>query len=198
MTASLDSPGETASKLLRALRTFDEEAAPQGLYAISERRGSEHPDPINWGDWNFVIRPTLVNLGITNSRSDRIDIGKGIFEIGSRTCHPLTLHYVRLSKIKVRQFGNTYRLDRRQDFSDRWEAAQLQSHLYALAKKKDQERLLILLGFSQESRPFRNELTELSKLNKNANDNRVHFIETWLDPHQRGFRTLCAMWQWPR
>ncbi len=179
------------NQLQQAFRRYDEQSAPHGLYAISEARGLAQPDPENWGDWNLIIKPAL------DQKNYRVNLPEGEFRIGLPFMRVLKIHFLRLSKIKVRRYGNSYRVDPHHDFSARWEAARMETRVRTLSKQRQGDRLLILLGFAREARPFRNELAELRQsVGSSAMERAAHSQCVWPDPHRRGFYTLLAFWQW--
>jgi hypothetical protein len=57
---------------------------------------------------------------------------------------------------------------------------------------------LLLIGFADEANPFEKEIEELQ--NTQTFRERLHpaFLKTWDDPHERGFRTVGAIWIIPR
>jgi hypothetical protein len=179
------------TRLARAFRRYDEQNAPLGLYAISEARGLAHPDPENWGDWNLIIKPIL------ERQAYRINLPEGEFQLCTPFNRPLNIHLLRLSKIKVRRYGNTHRVDPHLDYSARWEVARMQTRARALSKIPRGDRLLILVGFAREDRPFHNELEEFKQTaGASTLERATQSLAAWPDPHRRGFYTLVAIWQW--
>ena len=185
---------ETITKLQATFRRFDESAKPQGLYAISEFRGQPQPDPVNWAEWKFIFQPALADLGFVPSSNH---IPAGAFSFRSNGNQRLLVQFVRLSKVKVRKYGNRYRLDPHADFADRWQEARVATFARTLARNfEGQERLLVLLGFAHEAQPFQAEIKELQSGSPRDFALAQAAIESWPDPQDRGFRTLCACWHW--
>jgi hypothetical protein len=187
---------ETITKLNAAMRRFDESAKPFGLYAIREARGLAKLDPENWGEWKFVLKPTLADLGFISTKAH---FPSGSFEFRAADGHRLFVRLVRVSKIKVRKYGEAYRLDPHYEYPMRWKYAGLTTHLRSFAEDRLRaERLLVFLGFADEARPFEAEFAELAKGSRARMPmaKAESATEIWMDPHGRGFRTLCASWAW--
>lgn len=116
-------------------------------------------------------------LGKANYDRNRVSIQ--FKASGSISC----LKVARLSKIKVRRYGNAYRVDPHLDFSARWTEVNLSGLLNDLAKYNSRPGcLLLFIGFAAESEPFSAELDELQsgtafqlRFNRAA-------IRTWDDP----------------
>jgi hypothetical protein len=186
---------ETITKLQAALRDLDERTKPHGLYAIREARGLERPDQENWAEWREALKPALADLGF---RPFRTHFPTGSFDAQNAEGRRLHVQLVRLSTVKVRQFGNAYRVDPHHDFASRWQTTKLEAHLRSVARLAAyEERLLIFLGFAAEARPFRTELDALARSCREPISGAESAQVTWPDPHGRGFQTLCACWHWP-
>lgn len=197
---------ELITKLSTAFRRYDESAKPLGLYAISEARGLEKPDQENWGDLNFVLKPVLGELGYTifAGAQGRM-LREGEFYFFRPESSMLFIRLVRLSKVKVRQFGNAYHVDPHDDFTARWQEARVDSLIRKMADSKYHFRyvenqsvqsVLTFLGFAKEDRPFFKELAELAENVPGAVNRAATISDAWADPHGRGFHTLCSCWHW--
>ncbi len=182
---------ETITTLNSAMRRFDEKAKPFGLYAISES-----PDQ---SIWRGVFQPTLAKLGYHEAKkrqSQSFPSGLCFRKMdGSR----LWLQFESISKIKVRKYGNAYRVDPHHDFAKRWQDANLAAHLERLSTEETQdERVLLFLGFANEAEAFEEELAGLALKTRaiTALSKAKFATESWIDPHGRKFRTICACWAW--
>lgn len=186
------------AKLRLAFRAFDESAAPQGLYAISEYRSAAHPDPIYLADWQLILLPTIERAEYSALKIRKGSVKEGRFYCIGPDCLGLNIELVRISKIKVRRYGDTYRIDPHRDFAARWEQLSFPTRIRSLARPTSEYgRVLFLIGFAKESRGFDRELAQLrEKLGATEQSADFH-KDQWLDPHGRGFQTLCASWYWP-
>jgi hypothetical protein len=196
-------PPEIITRLHAAFRAFDESAGPQGLYAINEYQAGAHPHPDYLADWRLIIRPTLERLEYRAPRK----IHPKHFEAGRFTALGvakfLDIELVHCSKIKVRLYGDTYRVDPHRDFSERWEKLRLAGRIRSHARRShtrpftNDERLLLLIGFDTGPRPFHHEFSELHDKLGATEQSAIFTTDHWPDPHGRGFETLCASWYWP-
>jgi hypothetical protein len=181
-----------------AFRAFDESAAPQGLYAISEFRAGPQPKPQNLADWQLILNPTIERLGYETPKK----IAAKSVEAGRFLCFgdrkQLSIELVRFSKIKVRLYGDTYRLDPHVDFAERWKQLRLSGRIRSNVHPFwDHQRILFLIAFAKGPRAFHRELSELHEKLGATEQSAVHTKDQWSDPHGRGFETLCASWYWP-
>ncbi len=182
---------EQLEKLLEALHELDVKAAPHGLYAIREHKvkeGELHPEFKM--EWELALAPVLKELKCNPPKFTR-SVRENIF--GFQRTTPLEeLAMVRLSKVKVRKFGNQYRVDPHQDFSQRWE----ESEIAALVTQtmKHPGNILLFIGFSDEAEPFAEEFAEL-ETTKTFQENMAKPIRRmWNDPHGRGFKVMVSLW----
>ena len=186
------------AQLHAAFRAFDESAEPQGLYAINEYRAGGTPHREHFGDWRFIIQPTIERLEYSFHRKIGARALKEgtFFAVGSGSMLDITL--LRCSKIKVRRYGNAYRVDPHHDFSERWKelrlAGRIRSHVHPFVAT---ERILLFLGFDQGPRPFHREFSALHEKLGATEQSAIFTQDQWADPHGRGFETLCVSWYWP-
>ncbi len=186
--------GDRWSFLLDALESFDRQAAPVGLYAAEEFEMKTTPCRRLQNEWERALWPALKAArcnpwGKPRYEAHRMRAG---FQMAG-TSHGLQM--VRVSKIKVRRYGNAYRVDPHHDFSARWKELDLGKLL------KDQRSfrrlepgLTLLIGFSDEQRPFQREMSELQEGAWFQRELREAMTRTWDDPHGRGFRVFTALW----
>jgi len=186
------------TQLHAAFRAFDESAGPQGLYAINEYRAGATPNPNHLADWQFIIRPVLERLEYrTPAKMKANALAAGRFH--GFACHKmLDIDLLRCSKIKVRRYGDTYRLDPHHDFAERWKELRLAGRIRSLVHPfTNGERILLFIGFDKGSRPFQHEFSELHEKLGATVQSAIFTQDHWADPHGRGFETLCASWYWP-
>jgi hypothetical protein len=191
-------PPNIITQLHAAFRAFDESAGPQGLYAINEYRAGATPHPKHLGDWQFIIRPALERLEYwTPAKMKVTAVAVGRFH-GFAGHKMLDIDLLRCSKIKVRRYGDTYRIDPHHDFADRWKELRLAGRIRSLVHPfTDDERILLFIGFDKGPQPFKHEFAELHEKLGTTEQSAICTQTQWADPHGRGFETLCASWYWP-
>jgi hypothetical protein len=170
---------------LESLRAFDAAASPMGLYAASELRHPEAPEPPLLVEWELFLRPTLERLGCRPIHFTKQSLSEGAFHFRTGG-FVRRLEVLKLSKIKVRKYGNRYLVDPHFDFAERWRKAKVPSRLAGALRSPPSAFLLI--GFAAEEHPFAIELASLrAKWQPTA-------LLDWDDPHGRGFRTAAVIW----
>ena len=181
-----------------AFRTFDAKARPQGLYAIDEYPASAKPKPLSLADWQFIAYPALERLGY-----------KTLKKIPARTTQVCRFHCLgpadrmdielfRFSKIKVRLYGNAYRIDPHFDFAGRWRQLGLAGRIRSNAHlHPDNERLLLLIAFAKGPRSLDPELSKLHEKLGATEQSTTYTEDHWPDPQALGFETFCVSWHWP-
>jgi len=181
-----------------AFRAFDESAAPHGLYAISEYRAGAQLRPQNLADWQLILRPTIEQLGYQAPKKTAAkSVAAGRF-LGFGNGKILNIELVRFSKIKVRLYGDTYRIDPHLDFAERWKQLHLDGRIRSNTHPfSNDERILLLIAFAKGPRAFDHELSSLHEKLGATERSAVYTKDQWPDPHGRGFETLCASWHWP-
>lgn len=104
--------------LLNALQAFDAAIAPLGLYAAEEYQMQDKPYRRLEVEWQKCLKPAMKAMGCNPVGRVFYERDQASVEFqrgGSIDC----LKVVRLSKIKVRRYGNSYRVDPHHDFSAR-------------------------------------------------------------------------------
>jgi hypothetical protein len=124
------------SSFLEKLHTFDEQIAPVGLYGIRDYKslGAEHP-PFEI-EWELLIKPAMRELGCNPARNPPMRRKLGVFQF-QPTSPVGEVRVLRMSKIKVRKYGSSYRVDPHHDFGVRWKEAAVDSVLHRLWKLRD-------------------------------------------------------------
>ena len=195
-----------AKALFEALQKFDCDTEPQGLYA-AEEHGVEKPRKKWELEWSSCLKPCLEAEGAQFALRSNLDLrpyrlqhvpfaAEGHFNLPGLGRIDLSL--IRISKIKVRLFGNTYRIDPHEDFSERWSQLKLGSFLKH--SRQDQPKpysgktILLLLGFDGHRDPLQK---ELSAMKEERNWDRFGWnlhSHSWPDPHHRAFYTRASIW----
>lgn len=195
-----------ATELLAALEQFDCKIAPQGLYAAEEHRVKE---PLQrWeAEWKLCLMPVLKAAGTTFANKGRLERYPSPFDHNSSAVKAsfivpklgqIQLTMIRLSKIRVKLYGNGYRIDPHLDLSHRWSKLPFVTFL----KDSRQDRpirfkvhsMLLLLGFDVKQDPFGNEFSDLRKKRNWEHLGWNLHTRSWADPQQRGFFTRAAIW----
>jgi hypothetical protein len=182
------------SSLLDALEVFDATIAPVGLYAAEEYQMQDKPQPRLKVEWEQCLKPVMKAMGCN-------PLGRVLFERNQASIHfrpngeVSCLEMIRLSKIKVRRYGNAYRVDPHLDFSSRWKEANLAGSLNQLAKYYSRPGgLLLFIGFDSDPKPFSVELDDLQSGAAFSKRFEKAMVRTWDDPHGRGFKVIAALW----
>lgn len=173
------------SLILDALQTFDHAAAPVGLYAANELRRPTVPEPRFLVEWELALAPAFKAAGCNPLAIDTRCLKHGCFGLQQGGVVE-TVQLVRLSVIKVRKYGNGFRVDPHLDHTQRWKEVALPSKLKTLFRYG--RRALIFIGFTAEKHPFAKELAAL------GNNRQPAAQRFWPDPHGRGFNTFTAIW----
>jgi len=180
--------------LLDALKAFDAMIAPVGLYAAQEYQMQDKPQPWLKVEWEQCLKPLMKTMGCHSLGRvvfDRNQVSIRFRADGKVSCLKMT----RLSKIKVRQYGNAYRVDPHHDFSARWKEANLNGSLNDLAKYYSRPgSLLLFIGFAAEPEPFSAELDALQSGTAFQRRFNRATTKTWDDSHGRGFKVTAALW----
>lgn len=197
--------------IVGAFRAYDEQAQPLGLYGIREAAGMPQPCPANWAEWQLVLKPFFASLALSPQRPQlQHRVHAGVFDLHYHTRNLrhafnelFRVQFVSVSKIKVRRYGDTHRIDPHRDFAQRWEEANLAGAVSDLGKaayrfsRTLESRALIFLGFAKQERPFFHEMEALAKATGRAFSEPQYFADSWADPAGRGFHTHCAAWHLP-
>jgi len=192
-----DAKGDKWMLLLDKLQDFDLELAPVGLYGIRDSGNPAVPHPLLKLEWERLLKPLMHSLGCNPTKHWLADKrGDFRFQDGG----PIELlRVVRLSKIKVRKYGNAYRVDPHNEFEHRWKEAAIGATLDHLWKWRTRTASLVLLiGFAKERNPFSKELSQLQDTSTFKKRFQSALVKTWDDPYKRGFKLITVLWHIPR
>jgi len=196
-----------ADEILDALQEFDRLSAPYGLYAAGDLAGSEPLKQATrgrlweqWKRWKIAREHpewegALRGVFERRNRELKVDLsGPASFELPSQGTGFFEIK--RVSKIKVRQYGSKFHVDKHENFSSRWDELRMDKALGELWKSHNdvQLRLLLFLGFDKAERPFERELNELKPHQTRALHGIEFFERTWDDSIGRGFKVKAALW----
>lgn len=199
---------EIANEVLLELERFDRGTGPEGLYASEERQPSVPAS--RWGhEWTLCLRPCITRLGLfcdgdggfrENPRQIFSSSGMA-YTSGTATANLQTpdrdrvaFDMIKVSKIKVRKYGDTYRIDPHFDFVSRWESLRFDSYLRHFQPMRSSRRFLLLIGFDARNTAFGRELDSLNDDCNWGNLGWSMVTHSWLDPHNRGFTTRASLW----
>jgi hypothetical protein len=176
---------ENWNVILDALQAFDHAAAPVGLYAANEFRRPTAPEAPFRVEWELALAPALMAAGCNPLGIDTSRLKHGCFDL-KRGDVVESVRLVRLSVIKVRKYGNGYRVDPHLDHTQRWKELAMESQIKAHSRYG--RHALIFIGFTADKHPFAKELASL------GNNRQPTAQRFWPDPHGRGFNTFTALW----
>jgi len=198
-------PTTIASDLLDALQAFDREIAPLGLYASQDLAADVKAKPRKYTpvkaarrteEWGRCIVPLLQSCGV--SVTERYLSPWALVTVPDFGY--MQLHLVKISKIKVRKFGSRYRVDKHENYAERWAELRMDrllSDLWspsALADSTIRLRALLLIGFDKSDDPFRRELIQLREdIDWEKHDAELE-SRAWADRYERGFNIRLAAW----
>src|SRR4051794_33019637 len=103
---------------------FDGSIPPLGLYACDDlpaqdRRKARHQE------WHLGLRPRLAQIGCS--------VGDYFYDQEAVLAVPgigsTRLKLVKISKIKVRKYGSHYRIDKMENYGERWDRLKLDKEL---------------------------------------------------------------------
>jgi hypothetical protein len=181
--------------LMAALRQFDGAIPPFGLYASDE---VDFPDSHRFSpyrEWDQAIKPFLVSMGaLVANNSFMPPVAQfGVHDLGTAR-----LEIFRLSKIKVRQYGSRYYVDKHVSFGERWAGLALADKIRRLWKHSDYDflkmRVILLMAFDKSASPLQQELFELED-DLQWDKHGVTYAEThWPDIYDRGFSVGLSAW----
>jgi hypothetical protein len=174
---------------------FDASIPPLGLYACddlptNERRKSRHQE------WHRGLRPRLTQIGCS-VRDDFYDQEATLAVPGVGYTK---LKLARISKIKVRKYGSHYRLDRLENYGERWESLKLGKELSnlwkpsSLADRSVKMRVVLFLGFDKVEDPFGKELSELEQTVSWGNRDVIYETRSLRDRYDRNFSMRMSAW----
>lgn len=189
-----------AQSMLGGLRDLDRQLAPEGLYAAEEHPAATARE--RWLlEWNECLSVCLRSVGCQAAK---------VSHLGKRRIFPqrefafsqsfilpnnelCTIELLRVSKVKVRKYGNAYRMDPSRHFTERWQSLGLQAKL----KRQDRwpfPKMLLLVGFDDKERALAKELSDLDKASNWLRNGWSFWTLHWPDPHGRGFHNRAALW----
>ena len=192
---------QLADEIFDALQEFDRTVQPFGLYSV--RDVLLQPKP------HEVVRPFRA---ATKAREDLKSIEAFCLSIADIHCWAksgihrfsfavpsfgsVSLHLLITSKIKVRQYGSRYHLDKHENYTHRWGELQLDEEITKLRSPRANEawQMLLFLGFDKAQRPFERELSELKAHQTRASHGIEFSQRTWDDSIGRGFKVKAALW----
>ena len=198
-----------AEEIFDALQEFDRLIAPFGLYAAGDLAGEEPEKKIqrgrswegwkNWKtardhpEWEGALKAVFENRS-GNLSAQFLNSGCAfqLSDVGR-----VQLIVSRTSKIKVRQYGSKYHVDKHENFVQRWDELRMDkaiADLWASNESNIKLRLLLFLGFDKAQRPFERELGELKPHQTRASHNIEFYERTWDDSIGRGFKIKAALW----
>lgn len=192
---------ELAAQIFDALEEFDRSVKPFGLYAVRDVLLQPKPSE--------VMRPFRSQIKTREDLKDveefqlkfadvqrwaKLDAPHFFFtvpKLGSTL-----LQMVRTSKIKVRQYGSKYHVDKGENFDERWDKLGMDKAIAELWSSGGdaQLRLLLFLGFDKAQRPFERELGELKPHQTRVLHGIEFFERAWDDSMGRGFKVKAALW----
>jgi len=192
---------ETLSQsLLRELQQLDRQLAPQGMYAAEEHAVAVSRE--RWlVEWNECMSSCLRSHGCQAPKVSHLKGRWDSIRKERRLIHafvlpnnePCAIELFRLSKIKVRRYGNAHRIDPSRHFSERWQNLNLSARL----KRQDrwpEPQMVLLVGFDDKAAALSKELAALKESTNWQNNGWSFLTLHWPDPHGRGFYTRVALW----
>lgn len=186
--------GSKWSILLDKLSEFDQQIAPVGLYGIRDYNSQSSPHPPFKVEWELLLKPVMKGLGCNSAKYSFLKPKAGSF-LFQETAPIRYLRVVRLSKIKVRKYGNAYRVDPHQEFEQRWKEIAIDSILNEAWKwRSAQNSLVLMIGFADEATPFSKEINALQATQTFKQRFQPALTKVWDDPHGRGFKVIAALW----
>jgi len=198
-----------SEKVFDALQEFDRTSAPLGLYAAGDLAGEEPQKKVQrgrlweaWGlwktdrdfpEWNGALRSFF---GSEQTIFETVHF-YGVLPFEFEEFGQVSLELKRVSKIKVRQYGSKYHVDKSENFDERWGQLGMDKAIAALWSSGNSGvplRLLLFIGFDKAQRPFERELNELKPHQTRASHGIEFFERTWDDSIGRGFKVKAALW----
>lgn len=188
-------------EIFDALREFDQDVRPFGLYAARDVLLQPNPSE--------VVRPFLDQMKAREHCQDIKEfylkfadvqrwskLNTSYFSFFVPDFGSVSLRMARTSKIKVRQYGSRYHLDKHENPKERWRELQLDEAIPKLCRQQADNdwQMLLFVGFDKAQRPFERELSEL-KAHQTCVSHGIEFFEqTWDDAIGRGFKIKAGLW----
>lgn len=191
---------ELSNKVLNVVEEFDATTAPLGLY--SARDILLQPQP-NDATQKFAKIAEREDLRVISPFIQKLsDVSRWAKDNQVRFFNPISptesfeLTMVRTAKIKVRKYGSSYQLDKQLDFSQRWQAVELDEEIARLKRlnSKIPIGILLFVGFDRVTRPFEREISVLKNHQKRKENHIEFFSREWKDRYKRGFWVRAAIW----
>ncbi|WP_435017859.1 hypothetical protein TA3x_005479 [Tundrisphaera sp. TA3] len=185
---------EFAEFLLDCLEDFDRSIPPLGLYAAGDLPECSRINARE-AEWHCGLLPRLKASGCSGFWS--MDHGHAFDAPG---IGPAKLKIIKISKIKVRKFGSHYRVDRLEDFSERWGRCKIDKELSrlwkpsSLAEPGRRLRLVLFIGFDKAEDPFARELQRLKASLDWSVHGVTHTTRVLEDRYERHFRMRFSVW----
>lgn len=183
--------------LLNALDTFDAKTLPLGLYACEEYRAKDKPFVRLHQEWHLCLKPCLEAFGCSVGWANIRD-GEFHFDLPDGTRAEMRI--ARTSKIKVRKFGSTYRIEPHNRYEERWQELRLDRELSnlwkpsALADGHIGPRLFLFIGFAKEADPFGKELAQLREQLRWGENGAQYETRCWADRENRSLFVRLSAW----
>lgn len=188
-------------QLFDALQEFDRTVQPFGLYSVRDIPSQVKPQD--------VVRPFKQQIELRGDLQEIHEFCDDLADVrrwgGSDDPHfhlavpdfgSVSLQMVRIAKIKVRQYGSRYHLDKHLNYEHRWENLELDKEILKLRQRRAENmwQMLLFLGFDKAQRPFERELGELKSHQERVNSGLEYFERSWDDANGRGFKIKLALW----
>lgn len=189
--------------LLDALESFDQKIAPLGLYASGDLAKDEKTRP--WQEWYLCLKPHFQQSGGAGSRYP-CDQGKQnlMSHFSLPEIERVYFNLIKISKIKVRKYGSHYRLDKHENYDERWKELKIDKHLGVLLKSpaslvnlRATLNVVLFIGFDKRHDAFADELRQLRQQLKWDERGALYFTRAWPDRYERGFGVRLSLWARP-
>ncbi len=151
----------------------------------------------DYPEWSGALQPLFEQLNFVPREGDNYWSKSPLPDFRLPDGDNLRLVFKRVSKIKVRQYGSKYHLDKHENFNERWDKLAMDKAIAVLWSSHEtgvRLRLLLFLGFDKAQRPFERELNELKPHQTRALHDIEFFERTWEDSVGRGFKVKAALW----
>jgi len=191
-----------SEKVFDTLQEFDSTTQPFGLYSAR--------DILLQPNANEITLPFTTRMEAREDLQDLQKFWRGLVHVDERASLNTprfslllpdfgftSLQMARTSKIKVRQYGSKYHVDKHENFDERWGQLGMDKAIAALWSSGNAGvplRLLLFVGFDKAQRPFERELRELKPHQTRASHGIEFFERTWDDSVGRGFKIRAGLW----
>jgi hypothetical protein len=182
-------------ELLDVLERFDASIPPFGLYASNECSPTGKARNL---EWYQALKPHFEKMKTRPWTSYTFPANEAHIRHLDGSISLLRL--VKVSGVKVRKFGSHYRLDKSEDFRQRWEEQKLDKRVSALWSPSTQSlhlvtmNMLLFIGFDKAQMPFEREIKDL-QAQVDWEPHGVTFrTRIWPDRYDRNFHVRLAIW----